>query len=176
MRRLPAAAGLFWFLLAVYLLSYSPRFHSSDGLAMFSMAENLARRGATDIQQVRWLSLQQGSYAQDGQLYSRKGAGMSLLMVPLVELGLLVPVWGAASTALLFNSLVTAATGALLCLYLQRLGYAARYALLAGLVFGLGTLAWPYAKTCFSDPLAGLCLVVVAWAVRCLPGWDWRWP
>jgi len=132
---------------------------------MFSMAESLARRGAADIEQVRWLGLQQGSYGLDGQLYSRKGAGMSLLMVPLVELGLLVPIWGVASAALLFNSLVTAATGALLCLYLQRLGYTERSALLAGLIFGLGTLAWPYAKTCFSDPLAGLCLLAAAWAL-----------
>lgn len=125
---------------------------------MFSMAENLVRRGEADIDQVRWLGWQQGTFGLDGQLYSRKGAGMSLLLVPLVWLGLSVPVWGAATTALLFNSLITAATAWLLFHAVRRLGGDDRIALTAGLIFGLATLAWPYAKTCFSDPLAGLCL------------------
>ena len=125
---------------------------------MFSMAESLARRGETDIDQIQWMGLQQGTFGLDGHLYSRKGAGMSLLEVPLVALGIAVPVWGAATTALLFNSLVTAATAAVVLLYLRRLGFSDRVALAAGLIFGVATLAWPYAKTCFSDPLASLCL------------------
>jgi hypothetical protein len=159
------ALALFLFLLAVYLVTYSPRFHSSDGLAMFSLAESLVRRGEWDTDQIRWMGLQQGTFGLDGHLYSRKGAGVSLLEVPLAWLGLAVPAWGAATTALLFNSLVTAATGALLLLYLRRLGYGDRIALAAGLTFGLATLAWPYAKTCFSDPLAGLCLLGAALAL-----------
>jgi len=159
------ALALFCFLLAVYLVTYSPRFHSSDGLAMFSLAESLARRGEWDTDQIRWMGLQQGTFGLDGHLYSRKGVGVSLLELPLVWLGLIVPAWGAATTALLFNALVTAATGALLLLYLRRLGYDDFIALIAGLTFGLATLAWPYAKTCFSDPLAGLCLLGAALAL-----------
>src|SRR5512136_396104 len=163
--RLLLALALFLFLLAVYLVTYSPRFHSSDGLAMFSLAESLVRRGEWDTDQIRWMGLQQGTFGLDGHLYSRKGAGVSLLEVPLAWLGLVIPAWGAATTALLFNSLVTAATGALLLLYLRRLGYDDGIALTAGLIFGLATLAWPYAKTCFSDPLAGLCLLGAALAL-----------
>jgi hypothetical protein len=159
------ALALFLFLFAVYLVTYSPRFHSSDGLAMFSLAESLVRRGEWDTDQIRWMGLQQGTFGLDGHLYSRKGAGVSLLEVPLAWLGLIVPAWGAATTALLFNSLVTAATGMLLLLYLRRLGYGHGTALVAGLTFGLATLAWPYAKTCFSDPLAGLCLLGAALAL-----------
>ena len=159
------ALALFCFLLAVYLVTYSPRFHSSDGLAMFSLAESLARRGEWDTDQIRWMGLQQGTFGLDGHLYSRKGAGVSLLEMPLAWLGLVIPAWGAATTVLLFNSLVTAATGALLLLYLRRLGYDDVSALAAGLTFGLATLAWPYAKTCFSDPLAGLCLLGAALAL-----------
>ncbi len=159
------ALALFLFLLSVYLVTYSPRFHSSDGLAMFSLAESLVRRGDWDTDQIRWMGLQQGTFGLDGHLYSRKGAGVSLLEVPLAWLGLIVPAWGAATTVLLFNSLVTAATGALLLLYLRRLGYDDFTSLAAGLTFGLATLAWPYAKTCFSDPLAGLCLLGAALAL-----------
>jgi hypothetical protein len=166
--RTPPAAlslALFLFLFSVYLLTYSPRFHSSDGLAMFATADSLARRGEWDMDQIRWIGLQQGTFGLDGHLYSRKGAGVSVLALPLAWLGLTIPGWGTATTALLFNALVTAATGVVLLRYLQALGYDSRVALIAGLTFGLATLAWPYAKTFFSDPLAALCLIAAALAL-----------
>ncbi len=159
-RRHGLTLALFLFLLAVYLTTYSPRFHSSDGLAMFSAAESLARRGDWGIDQIQWMGLQQGTYGLDGHLYSRKGPGMSLLMLPLTWLGLTIPGWGAASTTLLFNSLITAATAVGLFWLLRRLDFGDNISLIAALCFGLATLAWPYAKTAFSDPLAGLCLLV----------------
>jgi hypothetical protein len=159
------AAALFLFLLSVYLLTYSPHFHSSDGLAVFSTAESLVRRGEWDADQIRWMGVGQGILGVDGHLYTRKGVGQTLLALPLVWLGLLVPGWGTATTALLFNSIVTAATAVLIFYYLDALGYARVVALAAGLIYGLATLAWPYAKTFFSDPLAGLCLLAAAMAL-----------
>ncbi len=157
--------ALFLFLFSVYLLTYSPRFHSSDGLAVFATAESLVRRGEWDADQIRWMGLGQGILGVDGHLYTRKGVGQSLLSLPLVWLGMLIPFWGPATTVLLFNSIVTAATAMLLFHYLRALDYDDRVALIASLTFGLGTLAWPYAKTCFSDPLAALCLLVAALAL-----------
>ena len=158
-------ATLFLFLFSLYLLTYSPQFHSSDGLAMFATAESLVRRGEWDADQIRWMGLGQGIFGSDGHLYIRKGIGVSLLALPLVWLGMITPVWGAATTALIFNALVTAATGALVLRYLQVLGYTDGVALVAALIFGLATLAWPYAKTFFSDPLASLCLIGAALAL-----------
>lgn len=132
---------------------------------MFSAAESLVRRGVLHIDQIRWMGLQQGTFGLDGHLYSRKGIGMSLLLVPLVWLGQQIPSWGGATTALLFNSLVTAATAVLLFVVARQIGYGEREALIGALVFGLATLAWPYAKTCFSEPLAGLCLLIAFWAL-----------
>jgi len=157
--------ALFLFLFSIYLLTYSPRFDSSDGLAMFATAESLVRRGEWDADQIRWMGLGQGIFGPDGHLYVRKGVGVSLLALPLVWLGMIVPIWGAATTVLLFNALVTAATGALVLLYVREQGYDDWVALIAGLTFGLATPAWPYAKTFFSDPLAGLCLVGAALAL-----------
>ncbi len=159
---LTLSLALFLFLFSGYLLTYSPRFHSSDGLAMFATAESLVRRGEWDADQIRWMGLGQGILGLDGHLYVRKGVGVSLLAVPLVWLGLILPGWGPATTVLLLNALITAATGALLLRYLQALDYPDRVALVAGLAFGLATPAWPYAKTFFSDPLAGLCLLAAA--------------
>jgi hypothetical protein len=155
-------AALFLFLLAVYLLTYTPRINSSDGLAMFATAESLIRRGALDIEQLRWMELQQGTYGLDGLLYSRKGIGVPLALLPLVWVGLVVPWFGTVGAALLFNAVVTALTGALLSAYLEQLGYGRRVGVVVGLTFGLGTLAWPYSKSLFSDPFSGLLLLGAA--------------
>ncbi|MCB0212658.1 MAG: hypothetical protein KDJ52_25160 [Anaerolineae bacterium] len=153
------AMALFLFLLAVYLLTYTPRINSSDGLAMFSTAESLVRRGALDIEQIRWMDLQQGTYGLDGLLYSRKGVGVPIGLLPLVWLGLVLPWFGPVSLALLFNALVTALTAVLLLVYLHRLGYSLPTGLAVALLFGLATLAWTYAKSLFSDPFSGLLLL-----------------
>ena len=160
-----AFLGLFLFLFSLYLLTYSPTLHSSDGLAMFSTAESLARRGAWDIEQIRWMGLQQGTFGLDGLLYSRKGAGQPLLALPLTWLGLLVPFLGTVTATMLFGSFTTALSGALIYLYLAKLGYRQKTGIIAGLVYGTGTMAWPYAKTFFSDTLAGLLLLITALAL-----------
>ncbi len=154
---------LFLFLLAVYLLTYTPRVNSSDGIAMVATAESLVRRGALDVEQIRWMGLQQGTYGLDGLLYSRKGIGVPLGLLPLVWLGLTAPGLGPVSLSLLFNALVTALTAVFLLSYLTRLGFSSTTGLLTALTFGLGTLAWPYAKSLFSDPFSGLLLLGAAW-------------
>lgn len=175
------AIALFLFLLAIYLLTYTPRINASDGLAMFATAESIIRRGALDIEQIRWLGLQQGTYGLDGLLYSRKGIGVPIGLLPLTGLGFLVPQFGLVSTSLLFNALVTALTAVLLLAYLQRLGVQWRTGLLVSLTFGLATLAWPYAKSLFSDPFSGLMLLSAAYCLTVYRPTDQsatglRWP
>lgn len=157
--------ALFLFLFALYLLTYTPRINSSDGLAMFATAESLVRRGAFDIEQIRWLGLQQGTYGLDGLLYSRKGLGLPLGLLPLAWLGLLAPWWGPVGASLLFNALVTALTATLLLVYVQQLGFSRPAGLSVALLFGLATPAWPYAKSLFSDPLSGFLLLAAAVAL-----------
>jgi hypothetical protein len=157
------AVALFLLFLSVYLLTYSGALHSSDGQAMFSVAESLVRRGGYDINQIRWMGLQQGTFGPDGDLYCRKGLGTSLLALPLTWLGLVVPLWGVVQTTMLLNPLLTALTGTLILLCVRRLGYGRSTAVVTALVFGLGTMAWPYAKYFFSEPLSGLCLLGAAY-------------
>jgi hypothetical protein len=129
---------------------------SSDGLAMFAGAESIARRGEADTNQLLWMGLQQGSFGPDGDLYSRKGLGMTLLALPLVWGSLHWPATGLVQTALLLSCVVTAATGALVFLAALRLNLARATAIAAALGFGLATMAWPYAQEFFSDPVCGL--------------------
>lgn len=130
---------------------------------MFSTAESLVRRGALDIEQIRWMDLQQGTYGLDGLLYSRKGIGLPIALLPLTWLGLVVPWWGTVSVSLLFNALITALTAVLLLAYVHLLGFSQRTSLIVALTFGLTTLAWSYAKSLFSDPFSGLLLLAAAY-------------
>src|SRR5690606_32973621 len=62
----------------------------------------------------------------------------------------------------LFNVLVSASTGGVLFVYVLALGYAERTAVAGALLFGLGTIVWPYSKTFFQEPLTLLLLVTAA--------------
>jgi hypothetical protein len=159
------AAALFFCLLSVTLLVYTPRFNSSDGLAMYVTADSLVRRAAFDIEPLRWMGLQQGTFGLDGLLYSRKGLGMPLAALPLVFLGYTLPGLGAATAALLFNSLVTATTAVVIFRLVLRLGLSEKAGWLTALIYGLATPALPYAKSFFSDPFAGLLLLLAAEAL-----------
>ena len=141
-------------LFACYLLTYTGLIQSSDGLAMFAATENIVRRGEADTNQLLWMGLQQGSFGPDGELYSRKGLGMTLLALPLVWLARLWPALGLAQTALLLNPLLTAWTGGLLFLAVMRLGWGRFAGIITALAYGLATLAWPYTQTFFSDPMS----------------------
>ncbi|HUS69957.1 MAG TPA: hypothetical protein VM075_04180 [Anaerolineae bacterium] len=159
----PLAIALFLFLLCIYLLTFSGSLHSSDGQAMFSVSESLVRRGAYDINQIRWMGLQQGAFGSDGNLYCHKGLGTPLVALPLAWLGLVVPAWGVVQTTMLLNVVVTALTGTVVFAYVRRLGYTPATACASALVFGLATIAWPYAKYFFSEPLTGICLLAAAY-------------
>jgi len=157
-RPLPAGAALFVFLLSVYLLNFSGRPHSSDGIAMLATTESLVRRIDLDMNAYLWMGLQQGSFGPDGDLYSRKGVGQVLASLPLAWLGLQSHAVGLVQVAMLLSPLVAAATA--LCLYaaVLMLGYGSDAALAVGLIYGLATPALPYSKYSFSDPLTGLAL------------------
>jgi hypothetical protein len=146
---------IFGLLLACYLFTYTGVIDSSDGLAMFATAESIVRRGEVDSNQLLWMGLQQGSFGPDGELYSRKGLGMTLLAIPLVWLGRVWPALGLVQTALLLNPLLTAFSAALLYRTGRRLGWGQSTALAVALLYGLATLAWPYTQGFFSDPASG---------------------
>jgi len=143
------------FLLAAYLFTYTGVIQSSDGLAMFATTESIVRRGEVDSNQLLWMGLQQGSFGPDGELYSRKGLGMTLLALPLVWLAKQWSAVGLAQAALLLNPLLMAWTGALLYRCGRRLRWSRSVAIATALCFGLATLAWPYTQTFFSDPVCG---------------------
>ena len=61
-------------------------------------------------------------------------------------------------TAFLLNAVVTALTGVLLARAVLVLYYSLRAAVLTGVIFGLGTIAWPYATHFFGEPVSALAI------------------
>jgi hypothetical protein len=167
------AVTLFALLFSLYLLTFSGRYHASDEMSMLAVTDSLARRGAWDIELLRWMGEQQGSYGPDGHLYGRKGIGTTLAALPHYWLALHFRRLGNVQTAMVTNSLVTALTGVLVYLLLRRLGdgqqerYARGVALATALAFGLATMAWPYARYFFSESLAGLGLMASFYFLVC---------
>ena len=163
-------SGLWLFLLltAVYLLSYSGNFHAIDEVSVAAMIENLVKHGRVTTDQIRWSlawTPSQGQLGPDGHLYSKKGLGSTLLGAPFYWLALHVPEVGLVRAMMLANALVTALTAWLLYSSIQLLGYRPLVAALTSLAYGLGTMAWPYAKYFFSEPLTALGLLAGLWGL-----------
>jgi hypothetical protein len=164
-RRAPFAA--FLFLLALYLLTASGHLYSPDEEAMYYVTRGLATRGDIAIEgdDLVPMPLREG---RDGRSVSPYGILPSLAALPFFALGALLA--GGASvevyeyltrfTVSLLNAPVTAATGAILFSFVVSLGYGRQAAWLAAGAFGVASLAWPYARTFFSEPLAGFLLIL----------------
>ncbi|MDP3046857.1 MAG: glycosyltransferase family 39 protein, partial [Chloroflexota bacterium] len=97
--------------------------------------------------------------------YSVWGLGQSLVAIPLFLLGKLLrsdTQWFISLT----NSFVVAVAAAIVYLTGLSLGYRRGRAIVVALAFGLASLAWPYTRTFFSEPLTGLALITAIFAIR----------
>ena len=110
---------------------------------------------------------------RDGQLYPQFAPGQALVAIPLYLLGRLFG--GAPSlssvlitrfTTSLFNPIVIALTGWLLALFAARLNFSTRLSLVLGATYALGSMALPYTRTYFGEPLIALTIVLAAYALH----------
>lgn len=174
----PAGVALFALLVAVYLASGSGRFRIVDEVSLFGVTESVAKRASVDTNAIAWTQWVNspgevlGAFGPGGDVFSKKGPAPALLAVPFYLVGWLsglLPVAGLRlsmlQTAFWFNAVVTALTAVLLSRLALALGYRLRVALAAGLLFGLGTIAWPYATHFFGEPLSTLALLGCIYAL-----------
>lgn len=151
------SAVAFWlalFLFGVYLLTFSGRITSSDGLSMFAVTESAVKRGDVSTDQMWTFFGTKSAPAPDGEVYSKYGYGTSLLAAPLYAIALYVPFFGLMSLTVLSSAIAVALAGALLYLTARRLSFSVAVALTTTLLFGLATPAWVYAKEFWSEPFA----------------------
>jgi hypothetical protein len=163
----------FWlglFLFAVYLLSFSGKLHVSDELMGFATANSLVQHGRPDVNPLIWTNHWQETrsafWGLDHSLYSKKAPGLSLAAAPFIWLGHTLPGLNALHTGLLLNALVTALTAGLLFIWLTDLGFTRLTATLSGLAYGLGTIAWVYARFLWGSTLLAFIFLATMWGVN----------
>lgn len=163
---LPPALALFVCLASLFILTSGGHTYSYDEETMFALTESLAERGSVEIPNCGGCAIIPSDPAPGGHSYSRYGPLQSLAALPLYLLGRGIAGEHDAARwfttrffASLLNALITPAIAALLYWLVRQLGYGVRIGLATALVYGLGTQAWPHAKTFFAEPLTTLCLL-----------------
>ncbi|GAB4456197.1 MAG: hypothetical protein Kow00120_25570 [Anaerolineae bacterium] len=155
--RLAIAVCLFLFLTATLFLTYGGAFVSDDEVILFDATESLARRGN--------LGLNLAVNLRDSPVLDSEPM-QAIAAAPLFWLVERIPGVGMAHGVLIFNNLVTSLTAGLFFLYATALGYRVGAAALAALLFGVATIAWPYSKAFFREPLTGFFLLLTAYALE----------
>ena len=152
---LRTAAWLALGVACVYALSAGGHLYAADDLQKFATLDAMLMRGTFAIE---------GGWSEGlgGLHYSWFPLGATLLMLPGWLAGhaaaALLPGWpadDAARAAVSFqNAGITALLVALVFLAARAFGFSVRRGLLAALALAFGTMAWPYAKTAWTEPAA----------------------
>lgn len=170
--------GALGMLLALYGLTYRGGIGVIDEATLLATTVNLAEEPTLALNNLYPALLPWGAPIPfglaDAPIYSRYGLGQSLLALPLYVAGRLLPFdgnfylngyvfapSGSYFSALLLNSGTTLLATVAVFFIVRVLDYSPRVAALAALLYGLTTMAWPYAKTFFSGPTTAAAL---AWA------------
>lgn len=154
------AASLFVLLMAVYSLTYSGTFITDDEHILASRAFSMAFDGQLNDQRVygnqRVYALSDTTpvYAAQG-VNIEPGQAFAGSILARLAAGLEV---GRVQTIFLLNIWITALTAVVVYYAVLFHDYRKFTALIIALLFGLGTMVWPYTRTYFRDPLAMFCL------------------
>ena len=131
------------FLAFIYLLTYSGAPHNPDDWYFLDGAQAFLNGDLADLQHHGWL--------------------FSVLEAPFLAISALIPGLGAFQFASLLNTITTAMTAALIVVFLDDLRIKRSLSVLTAMVYGLGTLAWPYSHYLFREPTAAFFLLLTFW-------------
>jgi hypothetical protein len=148
------AVGVFFLVLAVYVLTYVGAFKSNDERAMFSGTDSFVKRGDFTINQLYWDYTNVGMVNTRGDMVPNYEPAQMVLAIPFYLWGRLL---GASVQGVMFYGAVSMAlAAAVLYLSLLELGCSRRSGVLGALVFAFATAAWPYSRTFFREPPTAL--------------------
>jgi len=168
-KSLYGAAILVALLFSVYTLTSAGKFHIVDEVSLFAVTESVALHGAVNTNAIAWTQWVNspgevlGAFGQNGEVYSKKGPAPAFLAVPwyffLLAISRLNIAIGLVQGTLLWNGLITALTAVMLWSVARRLHYSDVVGVILALLYGLCTIAWPYANHFFGEPLSALMLL-----------------
>ncbi len=144
-------ACVFCLTVAFYLLSFSAVPISDDEELYASVARNLAVTGKISAEQLYGNLRLMGNY---------HGVEPAFPVLASFWYRLFFHVdFGHLQSLYLLPILYTGLSAALIVLIASKLNYSNKSGAIAGILFGLSTMAWPYAKTLFREPLISLLLL-----------------
>ena len=157
------AVGVFFLVLGVYLITYVGAFKSNDERAYFSGMDSFVKRGEFTANQIYWDYTAVGMLTKQGDMVPNYEPAQMVVPIPLY-------LWGrtlgaAVQGTFFFNALVLAGAAALLYLGFIELDYSRGTGLLGSLVFAFATLAWPYSRTFFREPLTTFAYLLAFYAL-----------
>jgi hypothetical protein len=159
--------ALFCLLSGLYILSYDGASVSDDERFIFDSTESFVRRSNFDITYMFDLFAPTTS-PSDPIPSAPQEPLQAILAAPLFAIAQVTPHIGLIHTVWLFNIFVTSGTAVALFWGGIVMGYSARVAWIIGLLFGIGTTAFPWSGTFFREPLAGFFLLIAftsAWKI-----------
>lgn len=168
------------FCLGMYLLTASGRLGTWDADIYYTVTENLVTRGRVDIPPALAYAHAADWTGRDGLCYAPFDLGQSLATIPFYLAGrgagaMLATLRGSAGNGdgaadliargfvALSNTLYTALIVWVVWAMAGELGWGRRGRTACAAVFGLATLAWPYATMGFNQPLACLGQTLGLW-------------
>ena len=138
-------------LFGVYMVTFDGTQHSTDGLSMLAVAENIVKHGRFDTRQLEnWESAKIGL---DGAPHTVFPIGPTLFIIPVLTLALLIPKLGLTQTTMILMPLCSAMSAIFLYLSARRLGYSPKVGLTVSLLAGLATMTWLRTRDLVADPL-----------------------
>jgi hypothetical protein len=157
------AAAIFLFVLAVYILTYTGAFKSNDERALFSGTDSFVKRGDFTVNQIYWDYTHVGMLTTAGDMVPNYEPAQMIAAIPLY-------LWGRALDAavqgvMFFGAVVMAASVALVYLCLLELDYSRRASALGSLIYAFATMAWPYSRTFFREPLTALAYLLAVYGL-----------
>jgi 4-amino-4-deoxy-L-arabinose transferase-like glycosyltransferase len=157
------AIGIFFLALSVYILGYTGNPKINDERALFSGIDSFIKRGNFKVNQIYWDYNNVAMETNDGEMVPNYEPAQMILAIPFYLWG---RSFGAALQAVMFfNAVVTAASVAILYLCFLELGYQRRTSTLGALVYAFATLAWPYSRVFFREPLTVLAYLLMVYGL-----------
>lgn len=155
-------------LIGIYAFTYSGRIESGDTLSLFNATASMIDYGDLLLDKSAADTPPTGDTPPSAYpLASVEVEPLQLILsAPLYWLASHIPGIGLVHAVWFFNIFVGTAIALVLYIYTITLGYRPIVGVVAALALGLGTLMWPYSRTFFREPLAGLFILLTTLSVE----------
>ncbi len=170
LKKVPPSVVLFLFFFSIYAITMSGTIRYGDEVEKYRVAQSLVDRHDITFRP----TAERDITGTSGRTYSVYELGQTLLEIPLYVLGRVVnsvfPMSDSNFTTMLvvgfFNPIITALTCVLLFETSLTVGFGFQTSLALSVLFGLGTIAWPYSKGFTREPLLALLILLSVYAIQ----------